>query len=324
MTFIASVVAKKGVAIIADSLVTTSKHVIEQDTFVDFLRSKVPPGSGSLANISIQADELVQLFDKKTSHTKDYEEKLFKFDNYTAVTTAGVASINDKRIEDLIKEIIGRIPIDIPFDDKVNSFCKILNEEAIAHLKSSHNIGTTIFIITHYDVEHSKTVIFKVQVTPSSAASMTDESTFNCVEQEDMENYRVVCEGQNRISERILWGEMEFFYEVTPKIVDRVIADLNIQPDQLPPDYVVDFIKNSREDILSAQFYEDLKITKLAGLSLQQAVDLAGLLMTIEINFQKYTQNIPTVGGVIKLAVIDRDGFKWISGNDILKPETIH
>lgn len=67
-----------------------------------------------------------------------------------------------------------------------------------------------------------------------------------------------------------------------------------------------------------------MKINRLADLSLQQAVDLASLLMKIEINFQKYTENIPTVDGVIKLAIIDKDGFKFISGNEILKSENLN
>jgi len=61
---------------------------------------------------------------------------------------------------------------------------------------------------------------------------------------------------------------------------------------------------------------------KLRDLSLQQAVDLASLLMRIEIDIQKYTENIPSVGGVIKLAVIDADGFRYIAGNEIVKHET--
>ena len=66
--------------------------------------------------------------------------------------------------------------------------------------------------------------------------------------------------------------------------------------------------------------FSEMKIFKLSELSLQQAVDLAYLLMKIEIDFQTYTENIPTVGGVIKIATIDKMGFNFISGHDIIKP----
>lgn len=66
-----------------------------------------------------------------------------------------------------------------------------------------------------------------------------------------------------------------------------------------------------------------MKIIKLSDLSLQQAVDLASLLMRLEIDFQNYTEEISTVGGVIKLAVIDKQGFRYLSGHEIEKPNNI-
>ena len=135
--------------------------------------------------------------------------------------------------------------------------------------------------------------------------------------------YRVVCDGQNRISERILFGEIDFFIDITPKIIEKVIQKLKIPDDKIPPDFIKDFLGDAK-GLLPNQFWDDMKINRLADLSLQQAVDLASLLMKIEINFQKYTENIPTVGGVIKLAIINKDGFKFISGNEILKSENLN
>ena len=39
MTFIASVIAKDGVAIVADSFVTTVEHSLSEDKFIDYLTS---------------------------------------------------------------------------------------------------------------------------------------------------------------------------------------------------------------------------------------------------------------------------------------------
>lgn len=120
-----------------------------------------------------------------------------------------------------------------------------------------------------------------------------------------------------------MFGEIDFFIDITPKIIEKVIADFKIPESSIPENYVIDFFKESKT-LLSNEFYDDMKNSKLADLSLQQAVDLASLLMKIEINFQKYTENIPTVGGVVKLAVIDKDGFRFINGHEILKPENLH
>ena len=321
MTFIASVVARKGVAIIADSLVTASRPVLDGEDFLAFLKSKAANGE-PLASINVQATEIVQLFSPTASYTKDYEEKLFKMDKFSAITTAGAAAINDKRIEEHVKEIIRQLKPGATFEDKVNNFCALLNIQAVEHVKKQERITTTVLIFTHFDKESSQTTIFKAEVIPCQL-TMIDPDTHNCIGLTKMDDYyKVVCDGQNRISDKILWGEVEFFHEITPKIVEKVIADLGCQ--NVPANYVQEFIDKSRSEILTKQFYDDLKISELGNLSLQQAVDLAALLMAIEMNIQKYTENIPTVGGVIKLATIDRRGFKWVSGNNIHEPKTIH
>ena len=55
---------------------------------------------------------------------------------------------------------------------------------------------------------------------------------------------------------------------------------------------------------------------------MQEAIDLAALLMALVRDFQKYTEDIPSVGGQIKLAIIDSQGFRFIDG-DGLKPRNI-
>jgi 20S proteasome alpha/beta subunit len=326
MTFIASVIAKKGVAVIADSLVTSMERVIDYDSFLKFFKTKAK--STPIDEIKIEPSELISLFERKPSHTKDYEEKLFQYDKYTAVTTAGTASVNKKRIEYLVKEIIDKNKKDKSysrkkFETKVREFADFLNKQVIEHLNKTDYISATTFIFTHYDKGKEQTNIYKVDITPCSKKDIKDDK-FNCVSVRKMEDYyRVVCDGQNRISERILFGEIDFFIDITPKIIEKVVEKLKIPADKVSPDFVKDFIADAKS-FLPPQFYEDMKINRLVDLSLQQAVDLASLLMKIEINFQKYTENIPTVGGVIKLAIIDKEGFKFISGHEILKTENLN
>ncbi|MEN9302178.1 MAG: hypothetical protein RL264_607 [Bacteroidota bacterium] len=325
MTFIATVIAKKGIAIIADSLVTSMTNVMEYEKFINFIKekSKVTP----FHEIKIEPIELVDLFKKKPSHTKDFEEKLFKYDNFTAITTAGSASINNKRIEYLIKDKIAENNKNKNYNrkrfiTKIKEFCEFINKEAINHLNNYNDIGRTTFLISHYNKSKDKSEVYKVDVVPSKKEDIKDDK-FNCITYKKMDEfYKVVCDGQNRISERILFGEIDFFLDITPKIVKKVISDLKIKEETIPMDYEKNFLSNAKS-FLPKQFFDDMKVNKLADLSLQQAVDLATLLMKIEIDFQKYTENIPTVGGVIKLAVIDQEGFRFIFGNEIVKPDNI-
>jgi 20S proteasome alpha/beta subunit len=326
MTFIASVIAKKGVAVIADSLVTSMERVIDYDTFLKFFKDKAK--STPVDEIKIDPSEIISLFERKPSHTKDYEEKLFEYDKYTAITTAGTASINGKRIEYIVREIIEKNKKDSGYsrkkiETKVKEFVDYLNKQSIEHLNKVDYISSTTFIISHYDKPKEQTTIYKVDINPCSKKDIKDNN-FNCVSFRKMDDfYRVVCDGQNRISERILFGEIDFFIDITPRIIEKVLEKLKIPPDKVPADFVKDFMRDAKA-FLPSQFWDDMKINRLADLSLQQAVDLASLLMKIEINFQKYTENIPTVGGVIKLAIINKDGFKFISGNEILKSENLN
>lgn len=326
MTFIASVMAKKGVALIADSLVTSISKVIEFEDFLSYIREKAE--TTPLEEIKIDPNEIVNLFYKKPSHTKDFEEKLFQYDKYSAIMTAGNASINNKRIEYIVKEIVEINKTKINYlsesiDVKLKDFCEHLQTEVKAHLEIYNEISNTTFIFTSYNNQNETTIIYKIDVVSCDKTTSEQENfqTILCNRIDDY--YKVVYEGQNRISERILFGEIDFLFDITPKIINRVIEDLNIDKNQIPDDYVNDFLGKAK-NLLPKQFYDDMKVNKLAGLSLQEAVDLASLLMKIEINFQKFTENIPTVGGVIKLAVIDNNGFRFITGNAILKPQNIN
>lgn len=325
MTFIASVVARNGVAIIADSLVTTSRPVLEFDEFISYLDTKIKKSKNQ--KIKVDPKEVVDLFVPRPSHTKDYEEKLFKYDKYTAITTAGSASICDKRIIDVVNEIKVKLQNNSrsysskKIETKINEFCKELTEYVKKHLNEKTSIRPTTLIITNYNKKTKKTRIFKILIKSASQKNLKD-SGFEFVKlSEQPENYTVVCDGQNRISEKILFGDFDAILSIVPRMLNQIMIDFNIKTEDLPKNYLMDLLKN--KDILTSQFFDDMKMYKLTELSLQQAVDLAALLMKIEIDMQKYTENIPTVGGVIKLAIIDNEGFEFISGKKIVKPENI-
>ncbi len=138
----------------------------------------------------------------------------------------------------------------------------------------------------------------------------------------EQESIKVVCDGQNKLSDNVLYGFGKTFYTRFPEIVKTILEKLNLPLESIPED----FMKTLVEDpFYSKLFFEDVEIFNLSDLSLQQAVDLASLLMRLEVDFQKYTKNMPTVGGVIKLAVIDeKDGFRFILGDKIEQPKHIH
>lgn len=324
MTFIASVIAKTGVAIIADSLVTTSIPSIEFSEFLDFLKEESKKSQSK--EIKLEPKDIINLFKSRPSYTKDYEEKLFPFDDYTAITTAGAASINEKRISNIVNTEIEKNKKDKNYnrkgiETKVKSLCKAIESEIKIHLKSKSSIRPTKFILTHFDKNKNKSLIYKIYVNTASKEDL-EKKEFEFISYNLVNDWeKVVCDGQNRISERILYGALEDIYSLIPRITEKVMNDFEIKKEDIPKNYIKKL--KSDKNIVSPNLFEEMKIFKLSELSLQQAVDLASLFMRLEIDFQTYTENIPTVGGVIKIAVIDKDGFKFLNGHEVSKPNNI-
>lgn len=321
MTFIASVIARNGVAIIADSIVTSTQPVIEFNEFIRYFEKKTSEAKDSA--ITLDPKEIITLFETKPHHTKDYEDKLFQYDKYIAVTTAGSANLNDKRMVDLIEEIKAKNNKNKGYpkkkiETKVKEFCDFLRNEIKSHLRTKSAVRPTTFIFTHFNHNTNATSVYKVEIVSSSQKHLEEEQYEYVTYSLSNDYEKVVCDGQNRISEKILFGDFPIVYGIIPKIVYKIAADFGIGIEKITDDYIKG-LRNDKE-IIPPTLFTDMKIFKLGQLSLQQAVDLANLLMKVEIDFQNYTEDIPTVGGVIKLAIIDKGGFRFIAGHEIVKP----
>ena len=323
MTFIASVIAKKGVALIADSLVTSSLPILHHKKFIDHLEAQTPNSDGE---ITITPNDIAGLFEWEPSFTKDFEEKLFGFNLYTAITTTGIASINDKKIITIINEfkalnVTNIEDFSITIEDKLDSFSLFLTEQIKEHFTKYENIGSCTFLFSFYEKSTSITHIFKIITTTANATTLSDPNFVYVSKLKEVDWAKVVCDGQNKLSDNILYGIGRPLYLMFREIVKNILNKLTLPAGSIPPDFVDTLIA---DPFFNNIFYSDVEMLNLSELSLQQAVDLASLLMKVEVDFQKYTRNIPTVGGVIKLAVIDDDGFRFILGNTIEPPKHIH
>lgn len=315
MTFIATVIAKKGAALIADSLVTTSKSVIEYDVFSDYLKRKIAEGTGE---IKIDAEEVSKLFVSKPSYTKDYYEKIFKFDNYTAISTAGAAYINGKTLEDLINLARQQLESESEgktIDEKVALIEDFFKKEALAALNENKVVRESVLLITHYNKDSHSSSVFKLNINTATSDSLKIEGFQVTSFHKQPDGFTVTCEGQNRISQRILWGDLDAVFEVIPKVAAKIFSDFKIKPEDIPENYQEGLLRD--RDVLPHGYYEEMKIFRLRELSLQQAIDLAVLLLRLERDMQKYTENIPTVGGNVKIAIINEDGFRFLHGDTV-------
>lgn len=324
MTFIATVIARDGAAIIADSLVTTMHRVIEEHDFTKLLENKTK--NSKKQKIELTPREIKNLFQVKPSHTTNYENKLFQYDNHIAITTSGISRINGKRIEEIIekkRELIegSKNFKELTLENKVKDYCSYLKIVVVEHIKKFGFISGGNFLFTNYNSKDKKTFVYKIYIQPSSKDDLKKKETPKIIDYSKSNAYeKVVCSGQNRISQKILFGDFPVVWKNIPKIASKVARDFKISKTKISDSY----IKKLRNDksIFDEGVWRNVNITRLRELSLQEAVDLAVLLMNLERDFQKYTESIPTVGGVIKLAVIDSMGFKFIN-NDLIVPSGV-
>jgi 20S proteasome alpha/beta subunit len=319
MTFIASVIARDGVVIIADSLSTTVKPVIKSDALSKYYtRKKQEAGDKDFV---FDLDEVIGLFTQQPHHTENYEDKLIQLDDYTAITTAGSANINNKRIYTLIenfkeylkKERLVRKNI----EEKVSHFCSFLTTEVKEHLKNNRQISQTLFFVTHYDRKQSKSIIYRVQIKRASQVELQNEAFEFLTSNLTPSHETIISGGVNITIEEVLWGPYDLLPAAVSSVVTKIQKDFNLTDAQLSEEYMASLINDP--DIMSS-FKRNAKLRNMKELSIQEAVNLAYLCLKIEMDFQNYSNDMPVVGGVIRIAIIDKGGFRFLSGDRIISP----
>ncbi|TCD11632.1 hypothetical protein EZ449_05065 [Pedobacter frigidisoli] len=318
MTFIASVIAKEGVAIVADSFGTTLEHSLNEKTFLDYIAE-----ANDKNNIPIQ--ELIELFEKKPSYTRNYVDKLFRFSKYSAITFTGAVYINGKEIKEIVKSISANMDTENDAHNAkelevvLTEFCSHLKAEVIEHAQT-RNLTPTDLIFSNFNLSTNTPQIYVIKI------SAIDKDNFN-PEAEDLITFAeqshlgIVTDGQNNFVERLIFGSLvEKIGSVKDELIKHVIEVLNLEGEQ--KDKLVDSIQDF--EFLQKTVLDDMFSIKFRQLSLQEALDLAALLIKIVMDIQVYTEKIPTVGGLIRLAVIHEErGFEWISGHKLVPSNII-
>jgi len=311
MTFIASVKARNGVAIIADSLVTTSIPVLTIEKFKKYLNQT--------RQQSIEANAIENLFESQTHHTNDYEEKLIQFDEYTAVTTAGSARIGHQRISEVVSAFSRHTEGIAEYSNwtlnkKVEEFCKHLRRT----IRSSEVAGpiSTYFVFTNFNTKKADTDILEINLL---AVKRGRHATIRCDKKQYPREMKLVMNGQNGISSTLLYGCAMKAQYLQREFIGKFIQQANVKISDKRKEAILSDL-NSNIFKYHPELLDELQAFKLRELSMQEAVNLAYLLLKVEMDFQKYTQDIPTIGGVIKIATIDSSGYHVISGNQTISP----
>lgn len=318
MTFIASVIAKDGLAIVADSFVTTSEQSISEDRFITYLNA-------AENKESVDIPTLLSLFEQRPSHTRNYVEKLIQFDKYSAITITGSAHINKKGIIDVIKTISAEMTaIESEYNAKtidqvLNEFCSKIKAEILEHLTHSH-FSPFEFIFSHYNTRDNKPQVFVIKT------KFLDRENFDPLDPEiitfaDQSHLGTVTDGQDTYVERLIFGTLfTNVIQIKQEVIQKITETLDLSEEQR------ELITNGIKDFefLKETVFKDMFGINFRELSLQEAINFAALLLKIVMDIQVYTEKIPTVGGIMRLAYIHKEhGFKWVSGDTLEVPQII-
>lgn len=312
MTFIASVKARNGVAIVADSLVTTSVPVLLFEDFRKFIDTNHDKAAFSVEDVLV-------LFKSQAHHTNDYEDKLIKYDEFTAITIAGSARIKNHTISDIIsaKAELNKLNAkykEMTLTKKVDDFAKHI-KSVLTETDRKPNINT-LFVFTHFDVKAKTTEIIQLDV---NATTEDDKYLIQATQKPYHSGIKVVCNGQDTLTTTLLYGCAFKANGLLRMFVEKFIDASEIKVSKRKVD---DTLVRLGENIFTEfpSLMDEINGFKIRDLSLQEAVDLAYLLLKVEMDFQKYTQDIPNIGGVIKVATIDHRGYIDVCGNSIVSP----
>lgn len=147
MTFIASVAAKRGVAIIADSLVTSQQGILSFNNYLNYIRNKAEETGED--DVQINANELTALFRQEPSFTKDFEDKLMKINTFSCLTTCGSAYINGKSISNITEHFIYENSVELnsessDADHIINMVRHHFNSEILQHIEGGHDLSNFV------------------------------------------------------------------------------------------------------------------------------------------------------------------------------------
>ena len=201
----------------------------------------------------------------------------------------------------------------------LTEFCFKIKSEILAHL-IDNNFSSFEFIFSHYNRRENKPQVFVVKTIDIDKDDF-DPDNSEIIKYEDQSNLGIVTDGQDTYVDRLIFGTLYTnAIQVKREILAKVISTLKLtKPKQKQiSDAILDF------EFLRSTVAKDMFSINFRELSLQEAINFAALLLKIVMDIQVYTEKIPTVGGIMRLAYIHKEkGFHWVSGDVLETPKII-
>ena len=302
-----------------DSLATTSRPLISPADIMDsfFESGKLKLDEKGEPILKTPSD-LVSLLEYVPYNQMPDVTKLFELKPAPiAVLHAGALLLGNKSIKNIIEEFLSK--------QETKKFLKGdytiygVSKKLFAYIKKHYNEvyknqkspPYVELIVSGYSKRSWQPEVMKLEFKKKQELQRANKKG----------DFNPVFGGQHDVIERIVFGVDEDSYQ---KISIRVL-DLLLKYYEL----LSDFIKKKKINILlpKPDSFNELAFTQpgswpFSGISLadlknfseQAAINFVEFLINIMIQAQQFNNRMPTVGGEIQLALINkREGFKWIS-----------
>jgi hypothetical protein len=311
MSFIASVSAGKGFAMIADSLEIPELPLPEFSFFSQYVHPSYCQESEEdiLHPLNHWSSSPLQHAGTERSCREDHAEKLFQIDTFSAIAAARILSINEKGLSDLLTEFKegwrDQDDSALGFAAKLNGFCDFINREIKSHLKNYGYLNGNLLFIAHYDVHTMSTNTFRIRIRDRHYESHRYMDNFLLFRHKSS---KISMHGSTPVSKALRPGLESAYLRDVYRLVRNIVRKIHSPHNRIPGEFI-DSLQHDR--LYQFLFSKDCKKIDIADLSIQQAIDLASMLIRLEMDYFRFTKAEPEVGGVISLAIVDEEGFRF-------------
>ncbi len=314
MTTIVTFATKDVIVMGGDSLGTASRNMVDIVKLFQYFDAE----TGLVKKDKNDEPLLSNFWDHIYLHREDlpyshmtHVDKIFKLYKNIGVATAGLISIGDRTLKSIIQELMteGIYPCEDATKELVNKIQEYYEKE-YSNLKVKPPIE---LLVAGWDQNDNRPKVFRVNFPPGNY-----ESALNG-------GYGISFGGQYREIARLIHGTdvhnmdliegryksllMRFANKLQESKQDIALPDL----DDFCAEYRIFGLENpddSNSDLWRLNGFD----ANYSDFSDQNAINCVYWLIELMIRVQEFGNSMPTVGGDIHIAIIDRkDGFRFIS-----------
>lgn len=316
MTTLVALSTKDVIVMGCDSLGTVSREMIAPE---DLLQYFDLDGEGKIKTDENGKPLLSNFWDHIYSHKQNipyshmtHVDKLFDLGNHVGVMISGIISIGDRTLKSIIQEFT------FDPDGKIQAIAKKLTDKIQTYYEQEypHNEDQPEIelLVAGWDTTDNRPKIYRINF-PSGSIKLELNGS-----------YGISFGGQYQEIARLIFGtdlpNMNIIEKRYESLLRRFVDELKKANQNIILPNLDDFLEKfhifgleNPDDTSSNQYWRlEGFSTNIGNFSEQNAINCVYWLVELMVRVQEFSDSMPTVGGDIHVAIIDRkEGFKFVS-----------